>query len=196
MSSQTHNTESSKAPKCGTVSLSQYTALAETSKIGGLQLTGACVMQLSDGSFSKAVGVPILSASLETTGMDATSDASGADLTSLVQAGQAALDALALSQTPPPVLPPPPGSAPNPTPNPPPPPAALKEDDTEDGGLGLVAIIGIVVGGVVGAGVLVAAAVLLLMRARKPVNSEVGPAPDVVMATAELHSVHAAPVGC
>ena len=62
----------------------------------------ASTVQLTDGTFSEAIGVPVVGVTLQSTGMDASLDENGADLTELAREGEAAKAA----RTPPPALPP------------------------------------------------------------------------------------------
>ena len=102
-------------------------------------------VQLSDGTFSEAIGVPVLGATMTSTGMDVTLDASGADLTALAQNGEKAKDerrardAIAAPQ---------------------------EADDARGGKLSAGALAGIGVGAVVVAALL-AAAVVAAVQARR-----------------------------
>ena len=117
---------------------------------------GGLLVQLGDGTLSEAIGVPVLSAALETTGMDVTLDENGADFTALAAQGEAAKDARAAAAL---------AAAPGPAPGAADPPGGTPVP-TANSGLGVGAMVGIAVGGVVAAAVAAAALALYLMRQR------------------------------
>jgi hypothetical protein len=115
----------------------------------GTRWTTANAMQLADGTFSNTIGISVIGATMASSGMDATLDGSGADLTALAQQGEE-------TRAPRGGIPPP-------------------EEDKSRGGLSGGALAGIAIAAVVVLALLVAAAVLVARaRARHVHNSNDG----------------------